>query len=155
MTIYGDANLLVRFYLDYAMGGDARRLLTSSRAVEEGPLPVTMWLRLEFMNALQRLVFDTRQGGQWRVTAETAAAAWEFFEEDLSDQVLFQHVEITLDEIAMEFANLVGRHTARFGFRTYDIMHVASALCLGCNAFWSFDNKARQLAKLEGLQVNK
>jgi predicted nucleic acid-binding protein len=154
MTIYADANLLVRFYLDYAVAGDARRLLTSSHGRQGRPLPVTTLLRMELMNALQRLVFETRQGGQWRVTAEMVAAAWGDFEEDLAGGVLFQPAVITLEEIAAEFTSLVGRHTARHGFRTYDVMHVASARHLGCDTFWSFDNKARRLAKLEGLKTN-
>jgi predicted nucleic acid-binding protein len=32
-------------------------------------------------------------------------------------------------------------------------MHVASALLLGCDTFWSFDAKAAQLAGLEGLKL--
>jgi predicted nucleic acid-binding protein len=34
------------------------------------------------------------------------------------------------------------------------VIHVASALVLGCDIFWSFDAKAKKLAKLEGLKVN-
>jgi predicted nucleic acid-binding protein len=52
------------------------------------------------------------------------------------------------------FRELSNRHTAKGGFRTYDILHVASALVLGCDTFWSFDAKAKKLAKLEGLAVN-
>ena len=52
------------------------------------------------------------------------------------------------------FHTLAHRHTARHGFRTYDILHVATALLLGCDTFWSFDAKAKKLAKLEGLKTN-
>ncbi len=52
------------------------------------------------------------------------------------------------------FDRLSYRHTAKHGFRTYDILHVASALLLGCDTFWSFDVKALKLAKLEGLTTN-
>ncbi|MFN0128515.1 MAG: hypothetical protein ACKV19_17720 [Verrucomicrobiales bacterium] len=52
------------------------------------------------------------------------------------------------------FHTLVHRHTASEGFRTYDILHVSSALVLGCETFWSFDAKAKKLAKLERLKVN-
>ena len=30
----------------------------------------------------------------------------------------------------------------------YDILHVSSALVLGCDTFWSFHTKAKKLAKL-------
>ena len=55
--------------------------------------------------------------------------------------------------LAMEAVRIARRHTARHGFRTYDLMHVASALLLGCRNFWSFDEKVRKLAALEGLQI--
>jgi predicted nucleic acid-binding protein len=43
--------------------------------------------------------------------------------------------------------------TARLGFRTYDLLHVASALVLGCDTFWSFDERTRNLARREELKV--
>jgi predicted nucleic acid-binding protein len=52
------------------------------------------------------------------------------------------------------YYDLVHRHTAKHSFRTNDVLHVASALILGCDTFWSFDSKARKLAELEGLMVN-
>jgi predicted nucleic acid-binding protein len=152
--VYADANLLARFYLGYDAAGEAEALLMRSRSRQGKPIPVTTLLRMELMNAFQRLVFETRSGGQWRVTAEMTAAAWAYFEEDLEEAVLFRPVVVTLEEISTEFESLSVRHTARHGFRTYDIMHVASALRLGCNTFWSFDEKARKLAKLEGLKTN-
>jgi hypothetical protein len=45
------------------------------------------------------------------------------------------------------------RHTAKHGFRTYDLLHVSSALLLKCDTFWSFDPKANRLAGLEGLET--
>ena len=64
------------------------------------------------------------------------------------DQTLFA-------ELAEKAEQLSLRHTARRGFRTYDLLHVASALLLGCDSFLSFDEKASQLAKLEGLHLRK
>ena len=52
------------------------------------------------------------------------------------------------------FEMLAYRHTPSHGFRTYDVMHVASAIATGCDTFWSFDAKARKLASLEGLETN-
>jgi hypothetical protein len=34
------------------------------------------------------------------------------------------------------------------------LFHVASALVLGCDTFWSFDAKAKKLGQLEGLRTN-
>src|SRR5688572_23997575 len=52
-----------------------------------------------------------------------------------------------------QFEELALRHTAKHGFRTYDLIHVASALVLRCDTFWSFDPKASKLASLEGLRL--
>lgn len=76
------------------------------------------------------------------------------FEDDLKRGKLLRPVVCALEDIAGRFEVLSARHTARHGFRTYDILHVASALELGCDTFWSFDQKALKLAKLEGLQTN-
>lgn len=54
-----------------------------------------------------------------------------------------------------KFEEIALRHTARHGFRAYDIMHVAAALVLKCQSFWSFRKKACKLAKLEGLKIIK
>ena len=56
-------------------------------------------------------------------------------------------------ELEKQFAELSLRHTARHGFRTCDLLPVASALVLKCDGFWSFDPKAARLPALEGLKV--
>jgi predicted nucleic acid-binding protein len=62
--------------------------------------------------------------------------------------------ELSSSEWRIVFEELSLRHSAKKGFRTYDILHVAAALCLGCDTFWSFDRKSRDLARLEGLATN-
>ena len=42
---------------------------------------------------------------------------------------------------------------AQASFRD-DLRHVAFALVLGCATFWSFDERAKRLVRLEGLQTN-
>ena len=54
-----------------------------------------------------------------------------------------------------KFEEVSLRQTARRGFRVYDVIHVASALLLKCDTFWSFDAKACRLADLEGLKLAK
>ncbi|MBE7501425.1 MAG: hypothetical protein HS113_14195 [Verrucomicrobiales bacterium] len=62
--------------------------------------------------------------------------------------------EISLPDLGRMFETLARRHTAKHGFRAYDLLHVSSALVLRCDAFWSFDAKTRKLARLEGLLTN-
>ena len=89
------------------------------------------------------------------ISGELAAACQQQFRDDLSQGVAMRLVSISQAEVSAKFEEIALRHTARHGFRAYDILHVASALILGCRSFWSFDKKACQLAKLEGLKVIK
>lgn len=111
-------------------------------------------LCFEVANGLQRMVFESRTGGQWRVTPEAAAAAQAKFSEHLGDGVFLKRTPLALEDIETEFNTLVARHTARSGFRTYDIMHVAAARTLRCKRFLSFGERAKRLAKFEGLVVD-
>ena len=116
------------------------------------PRPPITWLhRAEFCNAVELHVYWGRQGGLPRVTPEQAAVAHSLFSDDLRWEVLFEEATLESDDLNIQLETLSLRHSARHGFRTYDLMHVASALLLGCDTFWSFDAKAVRLAKLEGL----
>ncbi len=154
MKTYVDANAMIRLYLDFDGSGQAREQLTASKVRREWPLPVPTLLLFEVSNGLQRLVFESRTGGQWRVTPEAAAAAWYEFTTHLEQAVFLRHSPLTLRELEGDVESLVARYTARHGFRTYDILHVASARALGCSRFLTFDAKARKLAQLVGLQTD-
>jgi predicted nucleic acid-binding protein len=99
------------------------------------------------------MVFETRTGGTARVNPELAMMAESDFEADLADGRRFRPVPLSLTDIEVEFDTLVRRYTATHGFRTYDVVHVASALKLRCRRFFSFDAKANALAKLVGLRT--
>lgn len=45
------------------------------------------------------------------------------------------------------------KHTLRLGARTLDVLHVASALVLKADTFYTFDVKQGKLARAEGLLV--
>ena len=149
--IYADTNFFTNLMMDMSHHEEARRLLDGHQET----LPVTWLLRAEVVNALQQSVFLSRHGDlPCRVNPEYALALEaEFFDRLRTGKSLRWGVMAAEDVCGM-FHLLSHRHTARHGFRTYDILHVSSALVLGCDTFWSFDAKARKLAKLEGLAVN-
>lgn len=76
------------------------------------------------------------------------------FLKDAEDGLLMREQPLPLDDLEAVFDMLAHRHTAKHGFRAYDLFHVASAVLLGCDTFWSFDAKAKKLARLEGLNTN-
>lgn len=71
----------------------------------------------------------------------------------LAGPTFLRPVPVSRPELEAQFEELALRHTAEHGFRTYDLLHVASALLLRCDTFWSFDPKASRLARLEGLEI--
>lgn len=116
-------------------------------------IPVTWLIQVELANALQQAVFLGRQGTQPHVGPQRADVARARFDEWLAEGVHFATVPLATAELAQEARRISLRHTARHGFRAYDVLHVASAVLLKRDAFWSFDTKATQLAKLEGLRT--
>lgn len=155
MIAYADTNFFTNSLLDLAQTPNADLLLELLRQSQGVPLPVTWLLRMEFTNALQRLVFETRHGTQrLRVTPESAMLAEAEFIKEAEEGILAREQALALDDLEAVFDMLARRHTAKHGFRTYDLLHVASALVLGCDTFWSFNAKAKKLAKLEGLKTN-
>jgi predicted nucleic acid-binding protein len=148
---YLDTNLLTQHYLG------VNRTVTDELILSDGAeraYPVTDLLYLEMRNAMQRMVFEARNGGNHRVTQEGALVAISDLEDDLNEGMFLIRKPLLLSQIEARFLSLADRHTAKHGFRTYDILHVASALHLGCTTFFSFDKKALELAKLEGLKTN-
>ncbi len=79
---------------------------------------------------------------------------------DLTHKRFTQHrasglwVEATLPESAWDVcAQLARRYAARLGLRTLDTLHVAAALELKAQRFWTFDDRQRKLASAVGLNV--
>ncbi len=152
MSLYVDANVLIRLYLNLD-AVEIRRTLCNEASSLQWPLPVTDLLACEIRNGIERMVFESHRGGQWRVSKEIAHVGQAVFDDELNAGLFLSRVPASVGDISAEFDRLALRHTAKHGFRTYDIMHVASALHLGCTQFFSFDNKAKDLARLEGLQT--
>lgn len=152
MTPYADTNFFTRLYLQLADTSEALELVEQATRKKASPLPVTWLLRLELINAIQFHVF-AGQTGQVRVTPEQAAMALATFREDVSQAEFLRLTPVPFEDLERQFQEMSLRHTARHGFRTYDLLHVASALVLECDTFWSFDSKASKLAHLEGLRV--
>jgi predicted nucleic acid-binding protein len=152
MRPYADTNFFSRLYLPLPDSDEAMRLAQTARVEASPPLPVTWLHRLETINAFQLHVFSGKLPGQVRVTAEQAASAHASFRSDIAQPVFLRSVQLDMAELEERFEELALRYTHRHGFRTYDLLHVASALVLLCDTFWSFDPKASKLASLEGLR---
>ena len=153
MIPYADTNFYTRLYLQLPESAKADRLLRGAKESEAAPLPLTWLHRVEILNAFQLHVFQSHDAGQSYISAQQAALAHGNFRDDTQKSEFLRSVVIPEAELEKQFEELSLRRTARHGFRTYDLLHVASALLLGCDTFWSFDAKAAHLARLEGLKV--
>ena len=154
MKTYVDANVLIRLYLDFDGSGLARDLITAAAVRRHWPLPVPLLLLFEVNNGLQRMVFESRTGGQWSVTPEAAAAAWYEFTSHLDQGTFLRRSPLALADIEDDVESLMVRYTAYHGLRTYHVIHVASARALACSRFLSFDARARKLAQLVGMKTD-
>jgi predicted nucleic acid-binding protein len=153
MKVFADTNFFTNLWVELSQS-DQANVLYRQVVLAGVRLPVTRLIRMELTNALQRLVFEARHGTQsFRVSNEMALAARGILDSELMAGLFFEWCPISDDELETTFESLAYRYTATEGFRTYDIMHVASALVLGCDTFWSFDERANKLAKLVGLQT--
>lgn len=153
MALYCDTNLLIRLYVDLPESTTALQRLERHRRRGEAKIPVTWLHQIETFNAFEQLVFLSRQGGGLRMTPEKCALAAAQFEDDLATGHGLESTPLPAHDLIKHTRGLAQRHTAKHGFRAYDVAHVATALMLGCDEFWSFDVKASQLAALEGLRV--
>ena len=155
MRPYADTNFFTRLYLPLEESRHADGLLTSAQSEGAQRLPIVWLHRVELVNALQLHVFVGKRAGHVRVTIEQAGAAWESFRTDVADANFLASARLPEPAIEQEVEKLALRHTAKRGFRTYDLLHVAHALLLGCDEFWSFDERASELARLEGFRVSR
>jgi len=152
MKTYLDSNFIVRLYLEMLDSEEAMSAIVSRR--QDWPYPVTTLQRMEVLNAIARMAYESSRGGPWRVTSEWAAIVRADFEKDLSEGIFVTHSPLALVDIEEEFVRLSDRYTPHDGFRTYDLIHVASARVMGGKRFLTFDVKARRLATLAGLKTD-
>lgn len=153
MKPYADTNFFTRLYLSLPQSEQADRLLERAKSMDAPKLPITWLHRMELTNAFELSVWLGRQGGHPRVTPQNAAVALATFKADLAANTFMSPATVDVSALPLLFEETAARHTAKHGFRTYDILHVVSARILGCDRFFSFDAKANRLAQAEGLEV--
>ena len=139
MKAYPDTSFLVSLYLRDSNTAPALVLAKSLTPV----LLLSPLHELELNNAIALAVFRRA------ITSTQAAAARRDFEQDMGHWTLNP---LPVDVFARA-TTLARRHTARYGTRSLDILHVAMALGLGAEVLLTFDHRQRRLAKAEGLRV--
>jgi len=108
-------------------------------------LLVSPFSRAEYANAIYQQVYRRR------INEIDAKRAWENFESDCRSGLMQRAV---FPEAAWNrTVDLAHRFTPVLGVRTLDSLHVACALELRAEKFWTFDERQTRLAEMVGLDT--
>jgi predicted nucleic acid-binding protein len=142
LSIYLDASFVVSLY------GPDSNFLKASNALQHatGVLFVSALCELESANAFRLRVFRKD------ATAAEAQRSIDYLDLDLGSRILERRL---LPESSFVRAHRISsQHSAQLGTRGADLLHVAAALELGADQFFSFDLLQRKLASAVGLSLN-
>jgi len=138
--IYADSSLLVSFYIQDAHSAEAIRRKTMASAVWITPLN-----RAELAHALHQYAF------RGNLSLAEVQRYWDEFQQDCAQGVW---IPVNLPEKVWETSiDLARRHGPVLGVRTLDSLHVACALELRAERFWTFDERQARLAEAVGLDT--
>ena len=141
MTTYADSSFLVSLYLVDRHSHEAW-----GRILQRPSILLTPFHHAEFTHAIYHHVF------RGKITELEAKRTLKNFELDSSTG---SWSKVTMPESAFEAcAALAQRHVAALGNRTLDSLHVACALELRAERFWTFDERQARLAEAVGLDTN-
>jgi predicted nucleic acid-binding protein len=141
LRLYADTSFLVSLYSPDVHSTQAAVQMSRLR----GRLLLTPLGELELTNALELRIFRKEANEM-----EIRRAQAEFEEHARSGVFELEGAPATVYERARHIAR---KRTAIVGVRTLDILHVASALLLGADRFWTFDQRQSELAKAEGMRT--
>jgi predicted nucleic acid-binding protein len=141
LIVYADPSFLIAVYLQDVHSREAYKLMALHPS-----LLITPFGRAEVANAIYRQVFLQR------ISVVDAKAGWENVESDCRSGRLrsTELPETTWSGVI----DLARRHGPTLGVRTLDSLHVACALELKADKFWTFDERQKKLAEAAGLDTN-
>ena len=141
MKTYADSSFFVSLYLVDRHSPEAWR-----RSLQRSPIFLTPFHRAEFAHAVYQHVF------QGKISDQEAQTTLRNFEMDSSTG---SWEKVNVPDLAYErCANLAKSHCPTLGIRTLDSLHVACALELKADRFWTFDERQARLAEAVGLNTN-
>lgn len=148
MKVYPDTSFLCALYIPQSHSARAVALAEGLRA----PLESTSLLFYEFRQSIQFQVFRHSKDRSVGYGSSSAQAALAALQSDVKAG-LYRHAAVDWADVHRIAERLALQHTAKEGHRSFDILHVASALHLGVAAFLTFDGNQKKLAESEGLRV--
>ncbi|MGA8432769.1 MAG: type II toxin-antitoxin system VapC family toxin [Candidatus Sulfotelmatobacter sp.] len=140
MSIYVDSSFLVSLYLSDRHSHEARRRIMSAPPLWFTPLHNSEWAHAIGQHIFRgELSLSEAQRMNARIEEHLAGGRW---------------IAVPLPENAFELcADLAHRHGPKIGMRTLDTLHVACAMELKADRFWTFDERQAKLAKAQGMKA--
>ncbi len=146
---YPDTSFLCALYIAQMNSMKAIERMKKQRTA----LMSTSLLFFEFRQSVQFQVFRHSKGGDQGYSLSVAQAALATLQSNISAGV-FQQVQVDWGDVHRIAERLAFKYTIKSGHRSFDILHVATALQIGVLEFLSFDENQRSLAKAEGLKIS-
>lgn len=140
--VYVDTSVLVSLYVKEAYSRQASDWI---RANNEA-IPTTVFHGLEFTNAIQSKLYRKE------ISDKQAGKVLKRFN-DHEKEGIFYMPPINWADVFSLTLDLSNNYTKSTGSRSLDIIHVASALTMGADRFFTFDTKQSQLASTAGIQI--
>jgi predicted nucleic acid-binding protein len=143
LSAYADTSFLVSLYV---FDRNSNRASTYLREVSL-PILLTPLLETEIANAFFLRMFRKES------IEEQIRISSELFRKDVHEGIF--ELRALGGEVFQHASQIAGRSTPRLGTRTLDLLHVASAVVLRADGFFTFDKRQAQLARTEGLIVRE
>lgn len=140
--IYVDTSVIVKLYIRETYSREASDWI---RANNEA-IPKTIFHELEFTNAIKLKQFRNE------MTSSEAETILGRFNQHETDGIFYRPAINWPDAFARSL-KLSKNHTETIGSRSLDVIHVALALSVGADRFFTFDEKQSLLASTVGLQT--
>jgi len=141
LSLYADSSFFVSTCVLDSHSAEA-----ALRMAKHPPVWINLLNRAEVANAIHRYVFRRA------ISPADAWIAWTQFERDRATGVWIPiDLPVRLWDTSIDLARLYG---PTLGVRTLDSLHVACALELKAERFWTFDERQARLAVAVGLDTN-
>jgi len=138
--IYADTSFLFSLYATDANSPRADALYESDR---RRPLLLTPWQRFEFRNTVRRLVHEFHSAK--KTVPFDVGNVLRQLDEDLKTGVL-RHAEPDWRETIRVAEEISAAHTEAIGQGGADTWHIAAAVLLRADSFWTFDEDQAKTA---------
>jgi len=145
---YPDTSFLCALYVAQSTSAKALPFMRSQPTA----LISTSLLLYEFRQSIQFQVFRHSKNRRQGYAMNVAQAALSTLQSNICAGV-FQQAQVDWADVHRIAERLAFKHTIKGGHRSFDILHVASAVHLGASDFLTFDANQKKLARAEGLVV--